>query len=134
MDGKKIGKILDDGWGGGMQIHIASVEKYQEFSNRVQSYFAEQPDEFETDDIFLNYLLNLWNLQKGFKKMQKKGFPILLHMEFRNKKPTQDEWSKPIPVPKTFGILNEVTLQKTIKEHNPKVTQIFRSLEDFNVH
>jgi hypothetical protein len=133
MDGKKIGEMLDDGWGGGIQIHIASVEKQKEFSERVQSYFAEQPDEFETDDIFLNYLLDLWNLQKEFKKMQKKGFPILLHMEFRSKNPTQEEWEHPVPVPKTFGILSEVALEKTIQEHNPKVTQIFRSLDDFNI-
>jgi|GEM_PF-4794825 len=128
LDNKKIGEILDDGWGGGFQIHIEQKEKEEILKERVKRYFDENPSEFPEVEIFLDDLLNLSNLEKDWKKMVKDGLPILVDMHFR-KIGTVPVGATKKPV--CMGVNNEATLQKVLLEYKPVDHRVYRSEKDF---
>ena len=106
MDGKKIGTVCDDGWGGGREISIPD-DVLKEIKRRHETYIREQkiedyiatykmtPEQYldasgkgavplmEADpELFIDELAELTELEKTFKKALKKGWKEVVTVEF----------------------------------------------------
>lgn len=106
MDGKKVGSIDDDGWGGGMNFHLPD-SVLEEIKRRHTAYIREKRVEdylttyrmteeqyleaaaqgsiplMEADtEMFFCELAALHDLEKEFKKAVKAGWKELVNIEF----------------------------------------------------
>jgi hypothetical protein len=81
LDNKKVGYVVEDGWGGGLQIELSEGDtKITEI--RSAAFYKENPSQFETLDMFFDKLSCLLDLEKIFKKKNKDAKCWILQVEF----------------------------------------------------
>jgi len=135
MDNKRIGEILDEGFGGGMEIDIMDT-KVDEFKKRVDTYIAQNEIILSPSEHFIEELAKLSWMEKTYKQFVKGGCPILLHMDYRpyNEDGTINWEDAPIPNPPEEFVPCEShdDVKKVLEENKKDVKhKIYESLDDF---
>lgn len=156
VDGKRVGTVNDDGWGGSMEIDIAPsivneiVRRYREYCEDTRKVdemelFSMTAEEFaehkkngtlpvvkEYDlDFFFSELAELGDLEKHYKKAVKKGYKAVVRTTYHNVR-------GPKPCDSVYYTNGSDTvlakLTREAEEKSPAVTvEQFSSLDDFNI-
>lgn len=133
INNKKVGDVLDDGYGGCLDYFVEKsyLEQFDQACNR----FKEIQNDFsDTHENFLYALYELSNDEKQFKKYSKKGYTAMVILDYkpRDEKGNID-YSKPFPYPYEESVFlgNLTQVDKILKEKNPVTHKLFKSLEDF---
>ena len=132
LDGKKIGQCADYGDGGEINIYYDDRTVAPLLESRIRTYFDKYPEEkdfLETTDIFLYKVFSLKEMETMFKKYQKQGYPVMVHVDFPL------SYHGPIPVNDTTFCVDEDTAEKCEakwkdKYHGCIVTR-YTSLDNF---
>lgn len=133
LNNKKIGNVLDDGWGGPLRVH---VEKEAETFNQIAEQYKKETKEelFSAEEKLMYSLLELSDFEKTFKKATKKGYSFILHMDYT---PIDENGKEilegPIPHPRTelYQCSKEEQIKELIAERKPVRHKAYHSLEDF---
>jgi len=76
MDSKKVGVVMNNGWGGCHEYHFKTKEFEKDFFARSNTWGYETNNEFESSDALIEELVIDIENQKNKKKNNKAGFPI----------------------------------------------------------
>lgn len=155
LDGKKVGEVFDTADGGCYNYSYCDNEKKQKVIERIKEHFEKHPpvdtfkvystpienidmgnlpreaysDMLEPDDCFFSelYVLNL--REKDYKKNCKKGYPVLVFIDFLHAK------GSPRPLPTTFSCVPEYDYIQRFEEEKKKsklaYMEVYKSLKDF---
>lgn len=130
---KKIGSVLDDGWGGELNIDI--VSDLDVFDEKAKAYHEEQNEKVLAPEESLIYdLLELSQLEKELKSSQKKGYSFIMHIDHRPRNSDGGlSIDVPIPYPSTeiFSCSVERHIQEVLNESKPVKYKVYRELSDF---
>jgi len=128
LHNKKIGHVLDDGWGGDLQLDFDKQE--EEFDQLAEAYRTETNETLlSATDHLIYSLMDLIEAEKAYKKSVKQGYNIYLYLDYRPKEQGD------VPVPKTkeesYQCATVEFAEKLIKEKKPVAYEIYSSLNDF---
>lgn len=146
-DGRKVfAKVIDDASGGEMDIYWEGKTKLDMDKNKVmvetlaRSYFAKHPmvgggfGDIAVD--LVNELDHLAEVEKAFKKNAKKGYPVTLLLDYKDRNcPIEDFLHCNYAEDKIIGVRGwDAKVKAYIEEKfdHPKQIAVFAKPEDFD--
>lgn len=130
LENKKLGSFEDGDWGGPINVEFDTPEKKDLFEARMKEYYNENPSNYENTEFFIDEILQLVKLEAIFKKNSKKGIPIVVRFQYRERKLEGEARYAPFKLDKIFGCHTEQALTNLIKTEAPVITTVVRKLED----
>jgi hypothetical protein len=147
LDGKKIGYMSEGDWGGPMSLEFKTQEHYDIVKERLLSYAkgSQFSEDYHDIEMLFNYLLDLVELQKAFKKAEKQaanyikqGYTnVQLVLAVKN---FTSAFQKPLSLDHhTFNYTYYISYSgmNTLYRKHPEVRNealdIFQSIDDFNL-
>lgn len=132
IDNKKQGFIHDAGVGGMLEIDFLSREAREIFSDRVQAYYEENPASQNSEEDFIEELLQLAETEKVFKQSTKKGFPITIKFQYHKRTDSLEEmFANGFKHAEMVSVANEEVVAEQLEERQPVEYKVYRTLEDF---
>lgn len=133
---KKVGYILDDGWGGELEISVdpnARDRVYEAAEEGHQFVYVSWGHDKVSE--FFEHLLEVSAQEKFFKKQSKLGYEAVVYLDYspRTKNGTVDlnKLREATKNPQLFAVPKEKDIQDLIKEKKPTFHQVYTKLEDF---
>lgn len=140
MDGKKIGFISEDAWGGPMNINLKSLEEVKKRLFEYASHEKFAKHVLEDIELLLDMLLGLVFIEKNAKKAWKiNEKAIVISTGLRDYHLNDSEKIKHIPSLTVYTINKELTPNK-LKDRKEKISKenkaealVFKTLQDFSL-
>lgn len=134
IDNKKAGIASDEGHGGMVDTRFESRELQETFLKRSKDYFEANPSVMDSPEDFIEELLQFAEAEQMFKKNTKKGFPILLVMNFYKRTDSLESvFANGFKEPQLVSVKDDSTLRVQLMEKNPVEHKVYRSVEDFKI-
>ena len=154
VDGKKVGYVSDAAYGGCYDYDYDSQEGHTAVKEKIKQYYEKYPavdtlkvyetpvdkidmgnlpreayqDMLEPEDCFFSDLLNLALREKDYKKNAKKGYTVMVYIDFLHAK-------CPTPLPISFSCGPTYDYNEDFKEAKEKselaYMEVYKGLEDF---
>lgn len=141
LNNKKVAFVLDEGCGGELDIQFFDKEKRDEVFAIANRYYKKYPKFllYDADWAKLIQLVEelyaLHETEKYFKKMNKKGYPIVVEIRYckraDNFLENYDATKKDCMV--ALKVWNEETKKMVLEEYEPAEYKVYEKLEDFVV-
>ncbi|MFE8704235.1 hypothetical protein ACFYKX_27150 [Cytobacillus sp. FJAT-54145] len=130
---KKIGTVLDDGYGGCLDIYIE--KEFREQFQTVCNEYKDISNEFSNIEENLMYALyELSSDEKHYKQASKKGYEAIAVFDYKPRdKDGNVDYSKPIPYPseEIYSIPKINMITDLVSQKKPIKHTIYKSLSDF---
>lgn len=132
IDNKKVGIASDEGRGGMVDTHFVKHENAALFSERAKAYYESNPSVMESNEQFIEELLHFAEEELTFKKNEKKGFPILIVMNFHKRTDSLESlFANGYKEPKLISVKDDSTLSEQLMQLKPVEHKVYRSVADF---